>query len=289
MLVKLDKEGRPLSQKLVLFGGGCGDRVGPFLCNRATVEMIDFQAGSPQWVPQGNLIQEASQQQGVALPDGTVLIGGGVRGRGALPRPGPPPVPGRPWDNSFHYQLFRPWDGSITSLVQTNLPTHDHATMVLLPDGSVIRMGGNRTDLNPGPDQIPTQAELDASVPVAQVYQPPYFFNGDRPEIKYAPDEISYKDRFEIRVSKKSGKVKSVAMIQQHPVTHNHQWNRRVELWFKQDDDGEMEIQAPRFPGVAPPGNYLLFVVDENGIPSAGGLIHLGLDGKDHYGDDDDD
>ena len=284
MLVKLDKEGRPISQKLILFGGGCGGDC-PSPGDRAKVEMIDLQDPFPTWQPQGNLIQEASQMQAVALPNGKVLIGGGVLGRGALPSP---TRPGRPWNNSFHYQLFNPWDGSITALVQTNLPTHDHATMLLLPDGSVIRMGGNRSDLNPGPDQIPTQAELDASVPVAQVYQPPYFFNGDRPDIKYAPDEISYKERFEIRVSKKTGKIKAVAMIQQHPVTHNHQWNRRVELWFKQKDHGEVEIQAPRFPGVAPPGNYLLFVVDKDGIPSTGELIHLGLDGKDHHGHDDD-
>ena len=233
--------------------------------------MIDFQAANPTWVPQGpqgNLIQEATQMQGVALPDGTVLITGGRTGG----RGGPPGG----WENSFHHQLFDPYTGKITPLIETNNPWHDHATMVLLPDGSVINMGGNRTDLNPGPDQIPTQAELDASVPVAQVYQPPYFFNGDRPDIKHAPDEISYKERFDIRVSKKSGKIKSVAMIQQHPVTHNHQWNRRVELWFKQDDDREVEIQAPRFPGVAPPGNYLIFVVDENDVPSTGELIHLG-------------
>jgi len=286
MLVKLDKEGRPLSQKLVLFGGGCGDDSPGFprpACNRRTVEMIDFQAANPTWVPQGpqgNLIQEATQMQGVALPDGTVLITGGRTGG----RGGPPGG----WENSFHHQLFDPYTGKITPLIETNNPWHDHATMVLLPDGSVINMGGNRTDkvyftAPPSPvgscqagRQCSNQERRDAGVPVGQVFKPPYFYKGDRPDIKHAPGEISYGERFEIQVSKKSGKVKSVAMIQQHPVTHNHQWNRRVELWFKQDDDREVEIQAPRFPGVAPPGNYLIFVVDENDVPSTGELIHLG-------------
>jgi hypothetical protein len=286
MLVKLDKEGRPLSQKLVLFGGGCGQRPMGFPCDRRTVEMFDFQAGTG-WVLQDYLEQEASQMQAVALPDGKVLITGGVVGRPGFGPGG--------WRNSFHYQIFDPYTGTITPLGETNNPWHDHATMLLLPDGSVINMGGNRTDkvystggTCPLGQQCSSQQTRDAGVPVAQVFKPPYFFNGDRPDIKHAPDEISYKERFDIRVSKKSGKIKSVAMIQQHPVTHNHQWNRRVELWFEQKHDGKLEIQAPRFPGVAPPGNYLLFVVDKDGIPSTGELIHLGLDGKDHHGHDDD-
>jgi hypothetical protein len=293
MLVKLDKTGRPLSQKLVLFGGGCGGNC-PVPGDRAKVEMIDFQDPAPTWQLQGSLIQEASQMQAVALPDGTVLITGGSLGRG-----GPPDG----WNNSFHYQLFNPNTGTVTPLVETNDPRHDHATMVLLPDGSVIAMGGNRTDkvyyTGGGAPPLPplcttgrqcsSQQTRNAGVPVAQVFKPSYFYKGDRPDIKRAPDEIAYKERFQIRVSTKSGEIKSVAMIQQHPVTHNHQWNRRVELWFKQRDDGKVEIQAPRFPGVAPPGNYLLFVVDENGIPSTGELIHLNGDRKDYHDHDDDD
>lgn len=279
MLVKLDRQGRPLSQKLVLFGGDCGGADCPSPGDGAKVEMIDFQDPTPTWQLQRPLLQEASQQQAVALPDGTVLITGGVLGR---------PDGNMGWRNSFHYQLFDPDTGTITALVETNIPWHDHATMVLLPDGSVINMGGNRTDkvffTDPTGvtcrvgEQCSNQETRNAGVPVAQVYKPPYFYKGDRPDIERAPDKVSYAERFEIRVSETSGKIESVNMIQQHPVTHNHQWNRRVDLWFNQTDDGELQIQAPRFRGVAPSGNYLLFVVDEHGIPSTGELIHLNVD-----------
>jgi galactose oxidase len=149
-------------------------------------------------------------------------------------------------------------------------------------------MGGNRTDKSyftapPAPDgsceagrQCSSQATQDAGVPVAQVFKPPYFFNGDRPDIKNAPDKISYNDHFEIRVFKKSATIKSVAMIQQHPVTHNHQWNRYVDLWFK-EDGGELIVQAPAVPGLAPPGHYIVFVVNEEGVPSVGKHIQLKL------------
>jgi hypothetical protein len=280
MLVKLDEKGRPLSQKLVLFGGGCGSGPAQSPCDRATVEMIDLQDPTPNYELQDSLTQGASQMQGVALPNGKVLITGGLtsgRGTGT-----------GGWWNSFHYQLFDPYTGTITPLVETNNPLHDHATMVLLPDGSVINMGGNRTDKSyftapPAPDgsceagrQCSSQATQDAGVPVAQVFKPPYFFNGDRPDIKNAPDKISYNDHFEIRVFKKSATIKSVAMIQQHPVTHNHQWNRYVDLWFK-EDGGELIVQAPAVPGLAPPGHYMVFVVNEEGVPSVGKHIQLKL------------
>lgn len=301
MLVKLDERGQPLSQKLVLFGGGCGERPDAFVCDQATVETIDFQDPAPDWTQQQSLIQEVGQVQALALPDGNVLVVGGSRGRGSAPGG---------WRNSFHYQLYDPSDGTVTPLVETNLPTHDHATVLLLPDGSVIRMGGNRTDLVYFTDPAGTSCQVGAQcsdqdtrnsgVPVAQIYKPPYFFNSRRPTITNAPGEISYKERFDLRVSRRSGEIASVAIIQQHPKTHNHMWNRRVELWFEQNDR-ELEIQAPRFAGVAPPGDYLLFVIDDDGVPSVGKLIHLdtdreddqdghdGHDDHDHHGDDEED
>jgi hypothetical protein len=273
MLVKLDAKGRPLSQQLVLFGGTCGERPPTFACDRATVETIDFQAPNPRWVRQEPLIQEASQLLAVALPHGKVLLIGGALGRGNPPTG---------WSNSFHHQLFDPGDGSITPLVETNLPTHDHGTILLLPDGSVIRMGGNRTDLayfsGPGCDegqQCSDQASQDRGVPVAQVYKPPYFFNGDRPVIKKVKEKISYRQRFVVEVAEGSGKIGSVVMIQQHPQTHNHIWNRYVELWFQEVDDGKVIAQAPALPVVAPPGGYLLFVVSDEGVPSEAKLVHI--------------
>src|SRR3972149_5724026 len=76
------------------------------------------------------------------------------------------------------------------------------------PDGAVINMGGNRTDkvyftAPPSPvgscqagRQCSNQERRDAGVPVGQVFKPPYFYKGDRPDIKHAPGEISYGEGF---------------------------------------------------------------------------------------------
>lgn len=281
-LVELDAKGHAISQKVVLFGGGCGERPDDFPCNGATVEMIDFQAPSPTWKLQDSLIQPASQNNAVPLPNGKVLVIGGNRGRGRCSADGVTPAAN--WNNSFHYQVFdpappeRPERGTITAVVQTTIPRHDHSTTLLLPDATVIAMGGNRTDLA----NDPCQAGLDTGVPVAQVYFPPYLSNGDRPLIEGAPDQISYRRSFVVSVSEGSGTIGSVALIRQDPQTHNWGWGRRyVKLWFTQQGT-HLIVQAPAVPGLAVPGYYMLFVLNPEGVPSIAKLVHLDHDAQEH-------
>ena len=259
-----DRKGNARSQRVVLFGGECG--AGPVACDQRTVEMIDFQSAAPQWLRQADLIQPVTQNNAVVLPTGQVLVFGGRGGRGGC-------FPPTPWRNSFYFQMFDPELGTITPLVQTTVPRHDHSTVALLPDGTVITMGGNRTDLA----NDPCQAGLDTGVPVAQIYRPAYLFRGPRPSIDEAPDAISYRRRFAVEVTGGSGQIGSVAIIRMGPVTHYWDWgNRYVKLWFKQKDNGKVIVQAPAEPGLAVPGYYMLFVMSDEGVPSVAKLVHLG-------------
>ncbi len=253
----LDRQGRATSQKVVFFGGdsGTGTPV-------AAVEMIDFQASIPRWERQQDLIQPATQNNAVVLPDGKVVIMGGRSGRGTS------------LVNSFQYQMFDPQSGETKPLVETTVARHDHSTALLLPDATVITMGGNRTDLSGDP----TEAGRNKGVPVAQVYYPSYLFKGARPVIKAAPTEISYGSSFRVRVSGEweSGQIESVVMIRMGPITHNWDWgNRFVSLAFARHRGRRLIVKAPAVPGLAVPGYYMLFVVSENGVPSVAKVVHL--------------
>ena len=143
---QLDKDGWAKSQKVALFGGDCGqvptDESGQdlFECDQTTVETIDFEDEHPTWQLQQPLIQPVQQNNAVVLPTGKVVIVGGSLGRG-------------PWENSFTLQLFDPEDGSITPLVATKVPRHDHSTVTLMADGSVLTLGGNASDLANDPSK----------------------------------------------------------------------------------------------------------------------------------------
>ncbi len=278
-LWELDRKGHAIHQRVALFGGGCGriprnpEPFGPplFQCDRSTVEMIDFEADPPQWEEQEPLIREAGQNNAVVLPNGKVVIVGGVTGRGD------------DWVNSFELQLFDPDAGTVETLLETQVARHDHSTVALLPDGSVAIMGGNATDLGGAVEH------LEAGIPVAQIYKPAYMFQGPRPVIRHAPHKIKYGRRFQVHLkshcNKGHGKghgkghaceeIGSVVITRIGPVTHNWDWgNRSVELWFKQKK-GKLIVQAPARPGYAVPGHYMIFVVDTHGVPSEADIVHL--------------
>jgi Domain of unknown function (DUF1929) len=174
--------------------------------------------------------------------------------------------------NSFTLQLFDPEDGSVRRLVETKVPRHDHSTVALLADGSVLILGGNATDLALAVNPEATQA----GVPNAQIYKPPYFFGGERPAIEEAPDKLQYGKNFLVSIADEgTQEVGSVVLQRIGPVTHNWDWgNRHVKLWFEQDEQ-RLKVSSPAAPGLAVPGYYLLFVVSKDGVPSHARVVHL--------------
>jgi hypothetical protein len=275
---QLDQDGWATAQKVALFGGSCGevpeDEAGEplFPCDQATVEMIDFEHDNPSWQVQDPLVQAVSQNNAVVLPNGKVLVVGGSSG-------------GRGEEiSSFQLQLFDPEDGSITPLVETKVPRHDHSTVALLADGSVLILGGNATDLALAVDPEATQA----GVPNAQIYKPSYLFGGPRPAIDKAPDKLHYGTKFQISISEEGATTASSVVLQRiGPVTHNWDWgNRHVQLWVEQDDE-RLNVSAPAAPGLAVPGYYLMFVVSDEGVPSHARVVHLDYRGRDHAGNAD--
>jgi len=78
-------------------------------------------------------------------------------------------------------------------------------------------------------------------------------------------------------------------MIRTGPITHNWVWgNVYIKLPFTTDGKGRLKVTSPPLPGLAVPGDYLLFVVSKAGVPSEGKLLRLKLVGDDDDNDDDD-
>jgi hypothetical protein len=245
------------AQEVFAFGGSNNQEVAPdgtvvSSPNVATVERINYADSLPRWQEQSSLVQPATQNNAVVLPDGNILLAGGRNGN----------------TNSLHYQMFDPAEGSITQLIDSPVPRHDHSTALLMPNGGVWIMGGNRVDLLPAADR-------NQAVPVMESYKPPYLFKGPQPSIVEARDMIHYGKSFNLQVS---GDVASVVIIRTGPITHNWAWgNQYVKLPFTRGQGRKLIVTAPPLPGLAIPGDYLLFAVSADGVPSTGKHIRLKL------------
>jgi hypothetical protein len=258
ILVKIKNE-TTWSQEVFVFGGDNGAAGG----TTAAVEKINFSDADPEWTRLDDLIRPANQNNVVALPDGNLLVVGG-RGGGV---------------DSLQYQMFDPDKGKRTDLIESPVPRHDHSTALVVPNGGVWVMGGNRVQLIPGGNE-------NLAVPVTEFYRPPYLFKGPRPLIEEAPYALHYGKIFTLRVTDEE--IGSVAILRTGPITHNWTWgNRYVRLPFERGKGGRLDVMGPPLPGLAVPGDYLLFVVKKNGVPSEAKHVRLML--SDEAAEDEDD
>jgi hypothetical protein len=152
-----------------------------------------------------------------------------------------------------------------------------HSTAMLLPDGRILSAGDDYWYLG-------TEARPQGGDPmdVGEIYSPPYLFDGDhlapRPVIDSAPDAVPYGSTFGVAVSgREAGRAVLVAPA---ATTHGADMNQRVvDLGTVQLHPGRgLDVRAPVGPDVAPPGYYMLFILDDAGTPSVARWVRLGAD-----------
>jgi len=286
-LIEIDGDGDTVSHKWFMISGedSSGEQTG-------TVEVIDFTDPNPAWEIVGSILQPLATTKAVLLPDGKVLIGQGIN------RSSNCNVDGRPCTyeekEGLHFQMFDPKTGSVTKLARTTVSRGLHGTATLLPDGSVFFAGENREALvRPDDPSFPLltsyagllpRGDPDLGVPVGQLFFPSYLFKPDgsravRPVITNAPQEISYGGHFDITVGGNSNQISSVVMLRSDHNTHSlTTGDRYVKLAFHQKgaaQKGEIRIRAPKLPAQAVPGIYMLFVLDQKGVPSHSKRLYL--------------
>jgi hypothetical protein len=288
-LLEIDGDGRTVSHKWFMISGqNASGQTG-------TVEVIDFAESNPRWKKVGSILQPLATTKAVLLPDGKVLIGQGVN------RSPNCSVDGRPCTfeerEGHHFQMFDPQSGSVTRLGKTTVSRGLHGTATLLPDATVFFAGENREALvRPDDPSFPLlssyagplpQGDPDLGVPAGQIFSPPYLFTqagarAARPGIETVPAEISYRGNFDIKITTRTDQIASVALLRSDHNTHSlTTGDRYVKLAFHQKgapEKGELRVVSPKVPAQAIPGIYMIFVVDTNGVPSAGRKVTLGLD-----------
>ena len=189
------------------------------------------------------------QNNGTLLPDGTVLVTGGSSGSG--------------FDNSsspvYAAELWNPSNGAWTTLASASVYRGYHSTAVLLPDGRVLNAGGNKT----------------TGSTTYQVFSPPYLFKGVRPTITSAPASAAYGSTFFVQTLD-AASITKVTLIRLPSVTHAFDANQRLNYLPFTPAVGGLNLTAPPSANVAPPGHYMLFLVNGSGVPSVAAILVLG-------------
>lgn len=212
----------------------------------ASAEVIDLNAATPAWKATGSMKTPRRHVNATVLPDGTVLATGGTSGNGFEDATKPVMAP----------ELWNPNTGVWTTLAPATVPRMYHSTALLLPDGRVLNSGGNGyTDV--------------------EVFSPPYLFKGPRPVISSAPTAVAYGQRFAVQAAS-AAPIAKVTLIRLGSVTHSFDQNQRMNVLTFAASSGGVEVTAPANANLAPPGHYMLFVVDANGVPSVASVVQLG-------------
>jgi len=227
----------------VLVAGGDGSATGPAT---PTAEIIDLTATTPTWQSTSSMSIARRQFNLTLLPDGKLLASGGSGGFG-FDNQNLPVYPAEMWD---------PATGQWTTMDSITVYRGYHSTALLLPDGRVLSGGGEQTGAS------------------AEIYSPPYLFKGARPTITSGPSSVKYGQVF-LAATPDAANISQVTWIRLGSVTHSFNQNQLLNhLQFAQATGG-LNITAPANANLAPPGHYMLFLVNSNGVPSVARIIQI--------------
>jgi Galactose oxidase-like, Early set domain/Fibronectin type III domain len=211
-----------------------------------TAEVIDLNAPNPVWRSVAPMAFPRRQCNATLLPDGKVLVNGGVSGSGFNNRD-TPVYPAEIWD---------PATETWSRMASQTQPRWYHSTAILLPDGRVVSAGGDDTL-------------------TAEVYSPPYLFKGARPTISSAPGSANYGETFFVGTPQANG-VTKVNFVRVGSATHAFNMDQRICRLNFAHGGGGLNVTAPSDSKLAPPGYYMLFLLDAGGVPSVAQMVRLG-------------
>ena len=226
----------------------------PSLIPSATAEVIDLSAPSPAWRDVAPMALARRQHNATLLPDGTVLVTGGTSSPGFNDATSPA-LTTEQWDPSTEA-----W----TTLAAMQIPRLYHSVALLLPDGRVLTAGGG----------FPPAANGGRNRADAEIFSPPYLYQGPRPVITSAPATVSYGEAFEIETPDAAG-IATVRWIRLASVTHSFDQSQRSNVLEFTTARGGLYATAPLDSTLCPPGHYLLYILNRDGAPSVGRVVQV--------------
>jgi len=221
----------------------------------ATTEIIDLSQDNLAWAPGGDMPSGARvQMNAVLLPNGKVLaLGGSVTNED-------------PTTATLGADLYDPATGVWSSAGTSSYPRLYHSVGLLLPDGTVAVAGSN-----------PERGTYEEHI---EIYSPAYLFAADgsmavRPVISKTPAKIGYgAGTFQVKTAD-AANIASVVLVRPGSVTHAFNMEQRVVGLSFTSSSGALAVNLPPNSNVVPPGYYMLFLLNNGGVPSVASFVQV--------------
>jgi hypothetical protein len=223
----------------------------------ATAELMDLNVTGPHWVNTDPMRFARRHMNATILPDGQVLATGGTSAGGFNTLSG-----------AVHAaEVWSPRTGHWTQLASNQIDRAYHSVSLLMPDGTVLH-GASGDANNPATGQpFPAQRNHE-------IFRPPYLFKGARPTITSAPSSVGYGATFDV-LTPNAAQITDARWIRLGSVTHAFDANQRANTLTLRRLAGKVRLTAPSTSRRAPPGHYLVFLLNRNGVPSTGWIIRV--------------
>ncbi len=242
------------ADKILVFGGI--DRMASIPDGARSAVVVDVSGPTPVTLSTGEMMFRRADHDATVLADGTVLVTGGARGHNAI-------------STSTAVRVAELWDptsGTWAMCSAAGEPRGYRSTAILLPDATVWTGGGVTS---PGVGSL-----------TAEVFRPPYLFDGvtgqlaSRPGIVSAPEEASFGETFQVQLAD-AGVISRATLVRIGSATHGINSDQRcLEVSFLQSGL-QLDVTSPENGNLAPPGAYMLFVFDDQGVPSVASMLRL--------------
>lgn len=200
----------------------------------------------------------------VLLPDGSVVaVGGGAKELREV-------NPMAAWPTRRQPELWDPTTKQWKLGPAQARPRGYHSIAMLLPDGRVLSAGD---DLQSAAFDDNLKDAYDTTF---ELYSPPYLFKGPRPVVTSAPAKASYGQTIDLELDGDASQIARVTVVAPGSNTHALDMNQRqLELRIVGRSGNTITVLAPPTAAAAPPGDYMIFALSDQGVPSVGKFVQV--------------
>ena len=224
----------------------------------ATTELIDLSVSKPKWVYGPSMSQARIEMSSVILPSGQILALGGSANDEDSSTAG------------LNADLYDPVSNTFSPAGTNAYPHLYHSVALLLPDATVMITGGN-----------PQRGSYESHM---EVYSPAYLFTTDsngqavpatRPTISsLGSSTLAYGGTFTVNTPD-AANISSVVLVRPGADTHAFNFDQRLAGLNFTTGSGLLHVTAPPNSNIAPPGYYMLFLLNSSGVPSVASFVQL--------------